>query len=92
VRVGLKVIASIGAVLAMIALPLAPATAEDYPTWDQVQAAKADVATREAEASRITAFVDELEAEAGRLGDAAVEAAAASAAAIVVLTCATWRT
>ena len=80
-RVGLKVIASIGAVLAMIALPLAPATAEDYPTWDQVQAAKADVATREAEASRITAFVDELEAEAGRLGDAAVEAAAASAAA-----------
>jgi len=81
VRVGLKVIASIGAVLAMIALPLAPATAEDYPTWDQVQAAKADVATREAEASRITAFVDELEAEAGRLGDAAVEAAAASAAA-----------
>ena len=46
-----------------------------------MQAAKADVAAREAEATRITAFVDELEAEAGRLGDAAVEAAAVSAAA-----------
>jgi hypothetical protein len=68
-------------VLAVIALPAVPAVAEDYPTWDEVQAAKADVTSREAEASRITAFVDELEAEAGRLGDAAVEAAAASAAA-----------
>ena len=38
-------------------------------------------ATSSAEATRITNFVDELEAEAGRLGDAAVEAAAASAAA-----------
>jgi len=69
------------AVVANAALPAVPAVAEDYPTWDEVQAAKADVTSREAEASRITAFVDELEAEAGRLGDAAVEAAAASAAA-----------
>lgn len=55
------------------------ANAEDYPTWDEVQAAKADVGASEAEAGRITAFVDELEAEAGRLGDAAVSAAAESA-------------
>ena len=55
--------------------------AEDYPSWDEVEAAKADVSAREAEATRITGFVDELEAEAGRLGDAAVEAAAASSAA-----------
>ena len=74
-------VAGIAVVLAVLALPAVPAVAEDYPTWDEVQAAKADVTTREAEATRITAFVDELEAEAGRLGDAAVEAAAASAAA-----------
>jgi septal ring factor EnvC (AmiA/AmiB activator) len=81
VRIGGKAVAGIAVVLAVIALPAVPAVAEDYPTWDEVQAAKADVTTREAEAARITAFVDELEAEAGRLGDAAVEAAAASAAA-----------
>lgn len=73
-------IAGIAVVLAVVALPAVPALAEDYPTWDQVLAAKADVAARETEAARITAFVDELEAEAGRLGDAAVEAAAVSAA------------
>jgi len=81
VRIGGKAVAGIAVVLAVIALPAVPAVAEDYPTWDEVQAAKADVTSREAEASRITAFVDELEAEAGRLGDAAVEAAAGSAAA-----------
>ena len=80
-RIGGKAVVGIAVVLAVIALPAVPAVAEDYPTWDEVQAAKADVTSREAEASRITAFVDELEAEAGRLGDAAVEAAAASAAA-----------
>lgn len=64
-----------------LALPAAPVLAAEYPSWEEVEAAKADVATRESEAARITAFVDELEAEAGRLGDAAVEAAAASAAA-----------
>jgi hypothetical protein len=59
--------------------PSGPAAAEDYPSWDEVAAAKSDVATREAEAARITAFVDELEIEAGRLGDAAVASAAAAA-------------
>jgi hypothetical protein len=77
--------------LAVIAVPPAPVFAEDYPTWDQVQAAKADVTSREAEANRITAFVDELEAEAGRLGDAAVAAAAASFAAAAARTAAEER-
>lgn len=76
-----KAMAGVVVLIATLGVPAGPAAAEDYPTWDQVQAAKADVATREAEATRITAFVDELEAEAGRLGDAAVEAAAVSAAA-----------
>ena len=80
-RGGWKAMAGVVVLIATLAVPAGPVAAEDYPTWDQVQAAKADVATREAEATRITAFVDELEAEAGRLGDAAVEAAAVSAAA-----------
>ena len=80
-RGGWKAMAGVVVLIATLAVPAGPVSAEDYPTWDQVQAAKADVATREAEATRITAFVDELEAEAGRLGDAAVEAAAVSAAA-----------
>lgn len=67
--------------VAALAAPAGAASAAEYPSWDEVEAAKADVATREAEASRITALVDQLEAEAGRLGDAAVEAAAVSAAA-----------
>jgi peptidoglycan DL-endopeptidase CwlO len=66
---------------ALLTLPSGAVSAAEYPSWDEVEAAKSDVATREAEAARITAFVDELEAEAGRLGDAAIEAAAASDAA-----------
>lgn len=62
-----------------LVVPVGPVSAAEYPSWDEVEAAKADVATREAEATRITAFVDELEAESGRLGDMAVEAAAMSA-------------
>ena len=64
-----------------LVVPVGAVSAAEYPSWDEVEAAKADVATREAEATRITAFVDELEAESGRLGDAAVEAAAMSATA-----------
>ncbi|WP_067876324.1 lytic transglycosylase domain-containing protein [Agromyces aureus] len=65
-------------VVALVIAPSAAATAEDYPTWDEVEAAKAQVGASEAEASRIDAFVDELESESGRLGDAAVAAAGAS--------------
>ncbi|QAY73996.1 lytic transglycosylase domain-containing protein [Agromyces protaetiae] len=56
-----------------------PAYAEDYPSWAEVEAAKADVSTREAEANRLTAYISDLEVEAGRLGDAAVAAAARAA-------------
>jgi hypothetical protein len=69
------------ALVAALVVPASAAQAEDYPTWDEVEAAKAQVGASEAEAGRITAFVDELESEAGRLGDAAVAAAAASATA-----------
>lgn len=80
-RTGIRVLAGVAVVLATtLTVPIA-AVAEEYPSWEEVESAKRDVASREAEATRITAFVDELEAESGRLGDAAVAAAAASAAA-----------
>lgn len=58
----------------------APAGAEEYPSWSEVEAAKQSVAAREAESARITTLVDRLEGEAAVLGDAAVEAAAVAAA------------
>jgi hypothetical protein len=82
VRNGWTGIAGAAVALAVaLALPVAPVAAAEYPSWDEVEAAKTDVAARESEAARITAFVDELEAETGRLGDIAVEAAAVSMAA-----------
>ena len=80
-RTGIRVLAGVAVVLATtFTVPIA-AFAEEYPSWEDVESAKRDVASREAETTRITAFVDELEAESGRLGDAAVAAAATSAAA-----------
>lgn len=67
--------------LALALLPGAPALAEDYPTWDEVAAAKADVTARESETVRIGGLIADLEVESGRLGDAAVEAAARAATA-----------
>ncbi|GAA4375151.1 hypothetical protein GCM10023152_18820 [Agromyces bauzanensis] len=69
------------ALAAALVVPTGAVSAAEYPSWDEVEAAKTDVGSREAEAARITTFVDELEAETGRLGDAAVAAAAVSAAA-----------
>ncbi|WP_394551831.1 hypothetical protein ACDF64_13250 [Agromyces sp. MMS24-JH15] len=71
----------VAAALLLALLTPTGAAADEYPSWDEVLAAKADVASREAEATRIDALITELEAEAGRLGDAAVAAAAAAATA-----------
>ena len=77
-----RAVLAAAAVIAMVTMaPPAPATAAEYPTWDEVEAAKADVATRQAETERVTTFLEQLEAEAGRLGDVAVVAAATSATA-----------
>ncbi|UOE45129.1 hypothetical protein [Agromyces larvae] len=73
--------AALAAIATAVALSLAwpsLAAADEYPSWDEVEAAKADVASRESEANRIEALIGDLEAEAGRLGDAAVAAAAES--------------
>jgi hypothetical protein len=66
--------------LAQVAVAPA-ASAADYPSWDEVQAAKSDQAAAQAEADRITAFIADLTAESAELGRITIEKAAAAAAA-----------
>jgi hypothetical protein len=68
-----------GLLTALAALGPAPsAFAADPPSWDDVNAAKRDVSTREAEAANIDSIIGDLEQRAGALGDAAVTASAAA--------------
>ncbi|WP_139417117.1 hypothetical protein [Agromyces laixinhei] len=81
-RIGPRYAATAAAlIVATFTLPAAPVFAEDYPSWEEVAAAKQDVASREAEATRIAGLVAALETTAAALGDAAVAAAGASASA-----------
>lgn len=82
-RRGTAITSAASALALVVALgaAAAPASAEEYPSWGEVEAARQSVAAREAESSRITGLVDRLEGEAAVLGDAAVEAAAVAAAA-----------
>ncbi len=84
---------SVAAVLLplVVLAPVAPAAADDLPTWDDVNAAKRDVSTREAEAARIDTLIGGLEVETGRLGDAAVAAASVAATAEAARTAAAVR-
>lgn len=71
--------AAAAAVALLILLsPLPPALAAptpDYPSWEDVERAKADAAAAEREAARLESFLDDLEAEAMRLGrDAQIRA------------------
>ena len=70
-------IASATPVVAASALP----RSTDYPTWDEVQQARADAAAAAAMVASIGALLDELQAESGRLNERALELAAAAAAA-----------
>ncbi|MCI2958604.1 hypothetical protein MN032_12955 [Agromyces atrinae] len=72
------------AALAMTVLLAPPAAAADYPSWDEVEAARADVGARETEATRIEASLAGLETEVGRLGNEAVAASAAAESARVL--------
>jgi septal ring factor EnvC (AmiA/AmiB activator) len=58
-----------------------PAQADDYPSWADVEAARASTAATEAEVSRIGTLLTGLETQAATLGDAAITASAASATA-----------
>ncbi|MGG7464124.1 coiled-coil domain-containing protein [Plantibacter sp. YIM 135347] len=83
---------AIGAAV-LIALSIAaPAHADDYPSWDEVQAAKNNEATQQAETDRITSLLQGLEAESARLGDEATATAAAAGEAKAALEQQTERT
>lgn len=61
----------------------------DYPSWDEVQAAKGDAARTEAEVDRIEGILIRLEQEAAALGQVALQAGEAYAQARDALTAAT---
>ena len=58
-----------------------PAAAVDYPSWDDVQAAKGNEAATASTIQTIATLLDGLQSEAARLGDEAVARSAAAAAA-----------
>lgn len=62
------------AVLAATLLSAVPAAADDYPSWDEIAAAKTDAAARQAQIGELEAHVAKLQDEAGSLGNAAVDA------------------
>ena len=90
---GLRSVALAGA-LALLAVVgvLAPASAaprDDYPSWDEVEAARGNQAATESTIARIDALLSALEADAARLGDAAVARTAEADAARAALARAT---
>lgn len=52
----------------------APAAAADYPSWEEVEQAKRSAGAKANQAAEIEALLDELSADAGTLGTAAVQA------------------
>ena len=51
----------------------APANADTYPSWDDVQAAKANVTAAQAEVDRINGLLTSLQTAANAAGDLAVK-------------------
>ena len=72
---------SIGAIVLVFATTLTvgvatqPAWAVDYPSWEDVQAAKTSEAAKKAEIAKIEALINGLETEAANAAKAALEAA-----------------
>lgn len=64
---------------------LSAAHAVDYPTWDDIEAARANEAATAATIAQLDALLDGLQAEAARLGDEAVARESESAAAATAL-------
>ncbi|WP_285039169.1 hypothetical protein [Plantibacter sp. lyk4-40-MEA-4] len=83
---GVSRAAALGAALVIAVSVASPAAAvtptsfrtADYPSWDDVQAAKANESTAQAEADRIVSLLDGLRDESARLGDEAVRQGAAA--------------
>lgn len=62
-----------------------PAAAVDYPSWDDVEAARGNESATASTIGQIESLLDGLQAEAARLGDAAVSASATAQAATTAL-------
>lgn len=74
----LRFLGVLATVTALVAVPFTgaaagPLRAADYPSWDDVQAAKQNEATAQAEADRITGLLDELEETATTLSNEALK-------------------
>ncbi|ANF33206.1 hypothetical protein A0130_17470 [Leifsonia xyli] len=69
---GSAVAAALTAAL-VIAGGAAPASADTYPSWDDVQAAKANAAAAQAEVDRINGLLQSLQSAANAAGDLAVK-------------------
>jgi hypothetical protein len=77
----LSVMAAVIALVSSAALALPARADETYPSWADVEAARASTAATEAAVTRIGTLLTGLETQAATLGDAAVTASAASATA-----------
>lgn len=66
-----RALAAVALVLCSLTVA-APAHAVDYPTWDEVEAAKGNAAAVAAEVSKISAALDELQNTAAALADEAL--------------------
>ena len=69
-----------GAIASAAPIVSALPRSSEYPTWDEVQQARADAAAAAAMVSSIGALLDELQVESGRLNERAIDLAAAAAA------------
>ncbi|MHA7155421.1 coiled-coil domain-containing protein [Arthrobacter sp. TMN-50] len=71
-----------GAALAVLVLgaslltPVAPAVAQDFPTWDEIRAAKDNATAKQDQVSEIESLLEGLRSTSAELGDAAVQSAA----------------
>lgn len=71
-----------GAALAVLVLgaslltPVAPAVAQDFPTWDEIRAAKDNATAKQDHVLEIEALLEGLRSTSAELGDAAVQSAA----------------
>ena len=78
------ILSALAAVLSVV-LAVSPAHAVDYPSWDEVEAARGNEAATAATISQISQLLDGLQAEAARLGDEAVARSAEADAARIEL-------
>ncbi|MFD1713782.1 hypothetical protein ACFSBZ_04795 [Amnibacterium flavum] len=71
-------LALVGAAAVTVSVVGPANAADDYPTWEEVEAAKANESAAAAEAARIEGLLDGLQADAAALGDEAVRRSAAA--------------